>query len=122
MGNALRWSIINGSVIKRFAILILLGILLSVASAQDTAMGGMHMEEKATAQLPSPHAGSGTSWQPASTIRRLCEKIGPERLLFGSDFPLFSQKRALQNVRAALVDEEYEMVVETNAKRLLRIE
>jgi len=63
-----------------------------------------------------------TSWQPASTIQRLCEKIGPERLLFGSDYPLFSQKRALQNVRAALVDEEYEMVVETNAKRLLRLE
>src|ERR1700730_5795336 len=29
-------------------------------------MGGMHMEEQATAQLPSPHAGSGTAWEPAS--------------------------------------------------------
>jgi hypothetical protein len=61
VGNALRWS-----VIKRFAILILSGILLSVAAAQDTSMGGMHMEEQATAQLPSPHAGSGTAWEPAS--------------------------------------------------------
>ena len=74
------------------------------------------------AALKLPNLYLETSWQPASTIRRLCEKVGPERLLFGSDFPLFSQKRALQNVRAALVDEEYDMVVCTNAKRLLRLE
>lgn len=48
-----------------FAISILVGLLWRAASARDAAMSGMHMEERA-AQLPSPHAGSGTGWQPAS--------------------------------------------------------
>ena len=31
-------------------------------------MSGMHMQmaEHSAAQLPSPHAGSGTAWEPAS--------------------------------------------------------
>ncbi|HUD65963.1 MAG TPA: hypothetical protein VMQ17_15345 [Candidatus Sulfotelmatobacter sp.] len=38
---------------------------------QDTSMagmqmGGMHMDEHVESRLPSPHAGSGTGWQPAS--------------------------------------------------------
>jgi hypothetical protein len=38
---------------------------------QDTSMPGMdmsamHMEESAVSSMPSPHAGSGTGWQPAS--------------------------------------------------------
>jgi len=34
--------------------------------AQDMSMAGMQMDEHAESQLPSPHAGSGTGWQPAS--------------------------------------------------------
>lgn len=36
--------------------------------AQDTSMAGMNMpmEEPTAVQLPSPHEGSGTAWQPAS--------------------------------------------------------
>jgi hypothetical protein len=52
-----------------FAGLIVVGILLSVSSAQDTAMSGMSgmlMDEHSRAQLPSPHDGSGTAWEPAS--------------------------------------------------------
>jgi predicted TIM-barrel fold metal-dependent hydrolase len=60
-----------------------------------------------------------TSWQPPHLIRRLCDKIGPERLLFGSDFPLFSQRRALRNVRLALTDAEFSFVTCKNAERLL---
>ncbi|HYW36513.1 MAG TPA: hypothetical protein VE957_00080 [Terriglobales bacterium] len=35
---------------------------------QDTSMAGMHMdmEEQKGSPLPSPHAGSGTGWQPSS--------------------------------------------------------
>jgi hypothetical protein len=41
---------------------------LSLASAQDDSMSGMHMpmEEHENAQLPSLHAGSGTAWEAAS--------------------------------------------------------
>src|SRR5271165_2001771 len=38
----------------------------TLASAQDASMSGMQMQEQGVAQLPSPHAGSGTGWQPAS--------------------------------------------------------
>ena len=33
---------------------------------QDTAMAGMQMDAPVASPLPSPHAGSGTGWQPAS--------------------------------------------------------
>lgn len=40
---------------------------MSVTSqSQDMPMNGMHMDEPTESWLPSPHAGSGTSWQPAS--------------------------------------------------------
>lgn len=61
--------------------LIALCLALAIANAQETPdnhdmgqnssqhdMAGMkmHMEEHASEELPSPHEGSGTSWQPAS--------------------------------------------------------
>jgi hypothetical protein len=47
------------------------GTLWCAASAQDRSMSGMQMsgmqmEEHAASQLPSPHAGSGTGWEPVS--------------------------------------------------------
>jgi hypothetical protein len=36
------------------------------AGAQNTAMTTMHMSSAASPDLPSPHASSGTGWQPAS--------------------------------------------------------
>src|SRR6202158_5796647 len=41
----------------------------SQAAAQDTSMGQMNMSmpmDQMSSQLPSPHEGSGTAWQPAS--------------------------------------------------------
>ena len=73
------------------------------------------------AALAYPGLYLETSWQPPRLIRRLCDKIGPERLLFGSDFPLFSQRRALRNVQAALTEPEAALVTYGNAKRLLRL-
>jgi hypothetical protein len=73
------------------------------------------------AALTYPNLLLETSWQPPYLIRRLCDKIGPERMLFGSDFPLFSQRRALRNVRQALNEAEFALVAGGNAKRLLRL-
>jgi predicted TIM-barrel fold metal-dependent hydrolase len=72
------------------------------------------------AALGHPNLSLETSWQPPHLIRRLCDKVGPERLLFGSDFPLFSQRRALRNVRLALTDAELALVTCENAMRLLQ--
>jgi hypothetical protein len=54
------------------AISLALGILPSLSVAQDTSMSGMPMprEDHEASQLPSPHAGSGTGWQPASVPER----------------------------------------------------
>ena len=73
------------------------------------------------AALAHPNLYLETSWQSPHLIRRLCDKVGAERLLFGSDFPLFSQRRALRNVRLALQDDEWALVTYGNAKRLLQL-
>ncbi len=73
------------------------------------------------AALANPNLYLETSWQPPRLIRRLCDKLGPERLLFGSDYPLFSQRRALRNARTALTEAEFALVAAGNAKRLLRL-
>ena len=73
------------------------------------------------AALAYPNLYLETSWQPPRTLRRLCDTLGPERLLFGSDFPLYSQKRALRNARAAFTKAEFALIAFENAKRLLRL-
>jgi hypothetical protein len=47
---------------------MLLWLASFIAVAQDPSMNGMRMpmDAQETSQLPSPHAGSGTGWQPAS--------------------------------------------------------
>ncbi len=56
--------------IKLTCLLLFVIASLKPASAQeqDASMGGMQMEMHASSklQLPSPHEGSGTGWQPAS--------------------------------------------------------
>lgn len=62
-------------------ILFVLSLALSAASAQDAPHGHdmgqsppqhdmagmkMNMDDHASRELPSPHEGSGTAWQPAS--------------------------------------------------------
>jgi predicted TIM-barrel fold metal-dependent hydrolase len=69
-----------------------------------------------------PNVMVETSWQPTRIIRRAVDTIGPERVLFGSDYPLSKQSHALQQVREALSPREYAMVTSTNAARLLRLE
>lgn len=61
-----------------------------------------------------------TSWQPAHVVRRAVDRLGVERVLFGSDFPLFKQREAVQVVRQALSQEEWAFVSHRNARRLLR--
>lgn len=60
-----------------------------------------------------------TSWQPPRVIHRLAAALGPKRLLMGSDFPLFSMRRAIRNCKVALSPEDFELVSERNARALL---
>ncbi|OGO50269.1 MAG: hypothetical protein A2148_06405 [Chloroflexi bacterium RBG_16_68_14] len=53
---------------------------------------------------------------------RAVELVGAERILFGSDFPLVSQERALQELREAPIDDEARrLIAGENARRLLRL-
>lgn len=53
-------------------------------------------------------------------IVRFMYGLGPERLLFGSDFPLWSPKEELEHLmRLPLLEHEKEMIAFENAERLL---
>jgi predicted TIM-barrel fold metal-dependent hydrolase len=71
------------------------------------------------AALKHPNLYLETSWQPPRVLHRLCAVLGPRRFILGSDFPLFSMRRALRNCRVALTPEEFELVSERNARELL---
>jgi predicted TIM-barrel fold metal-dependent hydrolase len=66
-----------------------------------------------------PNVHVETSWQPARIIRRAVDELGPERVLFGSDFPIYKQNSALQQVEKALTAKELVYVTNVNAKRML---
>ena len=66
------------------------------------------------------HLWLETSWQPPKVIRRLCDSLGPERLIMGSDYPLYSMNRSIRNCRQALDAAEFRHVSEDNARRLLQ--
>jgi hypothetical protein len=60
-------ALLKGFVRRTVWFSVMLGILAPLALAQDASMPGMRMEEHESSSVPSPHAGSGTSWEPAST-------------------------------------------------------
>lgn len=60
-----------------------------------------------------------TSWQPARIIRRAVDALGPYRVIFGSDFPLFKQSLAFRQVDQALTTKELILVASVNARYLL---
>jgi hypothetical protein len=69
------------------------------ASAQDGSMGGMNieqmkMEEHGSSSLPSPHAGSGTAWEPASVPGRewMWMRGGWELMAHGQIFIDYNQQ------------------------------
>ncbi|MBX9691634.1 MAG: amidohydrolase family protein [Cyanobacteria bacterium] len=63
-----------------------------------------------------------TSWQPARIIKRAVRQLGAERVLFGSDFPLFQEWQALSEVRKALTDKQFDLVASKNATRILGLQ
>jgi len=68
-----------------------------------------------------PNVSVETSWQPAGVIRRAVARLGADRVLFGSDYPLLKQEYALAHIRQALDGDDYRRVVSGNAMRLLRL-
>jgi hypothetical protein len=75
---------------------VLAGILSPLASAQDSSMGGMRMptDDHEAARLPSPHAGSGTGWQPTSVpeVQWMVMRGGWELMAHGVIFASYNQQ------------------------------
>jgi len=54
--------------------------------------------------------------------RQVSRLIGADRILFGSDYPVITQHRLLDEIKnAGLTDEERDMILSVNARRLLGI-
>jgi len=65
-----------------------------------------------------------TSWQPAEVIARAAERVGTERLLLGSDWPLLHtgmQGAAVDALRIGLGEETAQRVGDENARRFFGI-
>jgi len=63
-----------------------------------------------------------TSWQPADAIRRAVDRVGVDRVLLGSDWPLLHgdlQADALEVLRRAVTADEAERIGRDNARRFL---
>jgi predicted TIM-barrel fold metal-dependent hydrolase len=75
------------------------------------ALGSTFFDTAATPLLYDP-----------SVYRRAVDLVGADRILFGSDFPLLSQRRCLAHVReAGLREEEQRLILGENARHLLRL-
>lgn len=62
------------------------------------------------------------SVQPASNIKQLIEKVGSERILFGTDYPFVSQAFSILSVlRATSYETERQKIFSENAKKVLKI-
>lgn len=59
------------------------------------------------------------SWQPERVIRAAIETVGVDRVLFGSDFPLFNQADALNTMYHALTRDKFRMVTYENPRRVI---
>ena len=77
---------------------------------RDT-MGRFYVDSAATGLLYSP-----------DVMLRVIDLLGAKRVLFGTDFPLVSQKEALDALREVSIDEEARALIEgENARELLRL-
>lgn len=67
-----------------------------------------------------PNTYTDISIQPAANIRELIDKIGSERLLFGTDYPFVTQAFSILSVlRATDIEQERVNIFSENAKKLL---
>lgn len=67
-----------------------------------------------------PNVYTDTSWQSPTIIREAISAMGVERVLFGSDFPLFSQESALAVLLEAVPPEQLRRIGHDNGAALLR--
>jgi predicted TIM-barrel fold metal-dependent hydrolase len=89
--------------------------------------GGYRMLDEAEADVIGLPVYVDTAWPPtlrdvdAARLRAIVERHGPERVLFGSDWPMASPTAELDSVRAlGLTDDQLAGVLGGNMQRLLQ--
>ncbi len=71
-------------------------------------------------ELPNTYCDMSATSMTAGTLELLCEKIGPERILYGSDMPASDASQRLGMVMAAHISEaDKELILGQNMQRLL---
>lgn len=87
------------------------------------AHGGIfELDELVMLMQEFPNTYTDISTQPSGSIRKLIDKVGSERILFGTDYPFFNHAFSIMSVlRATSQEEERRNIFSRNARRLLRI-
>ncbi len=89
----------------------------------DLALVGAHLGGDAYRGADPPAAYVDTAAQPflykGSEAGAALAAVPADRLLFGSDYPLISQERALDELRAAVAGERLDRALQGNAEALL---
>lgn len=88
--------------------------------------GGWSMHDLALEYLKDKNCYLDTSSSFTTTglirAKELIRIYGAERILFGTDFPMWNLKDELENMeKMELTDEEYELILHKNAERILKI-
>jgi predicted TIM-barrel fold metal-dependent hydrolase len=56
-------------------------------------------------------------------MKELIRHYGSHRILFGSDYPMWNPKTELEHLMSLnLTDDEYEMILQNNAKQILKLQ
>lgn len=91
--------------------------------------GGYRQIDEATREVIGLRVYIDTSWPPGiasiglDRVRRLISQHGPERVLFGSDWPMGSPAREVAALESlGLADDDLAAILGGNARKLLRIE
>jgi predicted TIM-barrel fold metal-dependent hydrolase len=83
---------------------------------QSAHMGGVHLEEVRQSQISFQTAGASSP-----VIDWAVQAVGPERVIFGSDFPFFTVESEISRVRAIGLDRDSEAaILGRNVERLFR--
>ncbi len=87
------------------------------------AHGGMYETDDLIELMKKfPNTYTDISLQPSHHIRKLIDKLGSERLIFGTDYPFLNHSFSIVSVlRATSKDEERENIFSRNSCRLLNI-
>lgn len=87
-------------------------------------MGGDRWWEglEAAGESPNLHVDPCATWADADKVAWAVRKLGAERVLFGSDYPLFDAGYTLGMIEdAEIADEERELILYGNAERIFGI-